>query len=83
MKDIDWGKVRKGQDYVVQDSSTGDVLTCSQDFLNLYKDGLTILAKRPKPPLTKEQIEAVRELCEWANGCDDLVDTWLKQRGGE
>lgn len=42
-----------------------------------------VLATRPKPPLTEEQIEIVKDFASWANGYDGIVDSWLKQRGGE
>lgn len=88
IKDIDWNKMDKHYIYLVQHKLSGNVYNCSQRWLDDHKDELTILAKRPKPALTKEQIEAVREFVEWLKA-EDLrlyptsIDEWLKQRGGE
>ena len=87
MKDIDWSKVYESHVYLVQNNESGEVYTCDDWLMDVKKHGLTILAKRPKPQLTKEQIEAVREFVEWLDGqtgCGiDSVDYWLAQRGGE
>ena len=86
MKGIDWSKVHADYVYLVQHVE-GGVFTCSQQWFDEHKDELTILAKRPKPQLTKEQIEAVREFVEWLKA-EDLrlyptsIDEWLKQREG-
>ena len=85
--DIVWGKVHRDDVYLVQHAVNGNVFTCTQGWFSAHKDELTILAKRPKPQLTKEQIEAVREFVEWLDGqtgCGiDSVDYWLAQRGSE
>ena len=57
MKDIDWSKVDKDRVYLVQNNRNGGIYTCSQNYLNSHKYALTILAERPKPQLTDEQIE--------------------------
>jgi hypothetical protein len=80
--DIDWSKVPKNDIYLVQHKNSGNVYNCSQYWLDERKDKLTILAKRPEPPLTKEQIEAVREYDPWIWSFARF-DQWLKQRGGE
>lgn len=84
---IDWSKVPELDVYVVQDLIHGDVYSCSQDWFNKHKKRLIVIAKRPKPPLTDEQIAAVREFCKWSyyykDTADTRIDEWLKQRGGE
>lgn len=87
--DIDWSVVDKEDIYVVQHKLHGSVFVCSQNWLDTNEDNLTVLSKRPKPQLTKEQIEAVREYDEWLVEEAEcyksklVVDEWLKQRGGE
>lgn len=97
MKDIDWSKAPKGATaikidgqkniYFVDKMNTpylGESLTNGSHPL-----GWEVIAIRPKPPLTKEQMEAVREYVKWLKA-EDLclypvasVDKWLKVRGGE
>lgn len=88
--DIDWNKVHADYAYLVQHVEEGVVYTCSQDYLNKRKDNLVVLAKRPKPALTKEQIEAVRkyhrslQFDSCVRGVTKKgLEKWLKQRGGE
>ena len=88
MKDIDWGKMDRQYTFLVQDTELGYCYTCNNKHLDEYKDRLIVLAERPKPPLTKEQIEIVREFYEWvapSSAFEDfsLVDQWLEKRGGE
>lgn len=86
---IDWSKVCESHVYLVQNNKSGEFYTCDDWLMYVKKHELTILAKRPKPPLTNEQIEAVREYVKWLKA-EDLVlyptasiDEWLKERGGE
>ena len=88
MKDIDWSIVDKEDIYVVQHKLHGSVFVCSQNWLDTNEDNLTVLSKRPNPPLTKEQIEAVREYNKWLEDgvfvtMWSLVDQWLEKRQGE
>ena len=90
LDDMDWSKVYEKHVYLVQNNKSGEVYTCDDRLMDVKKRDLTILATRPKPPLTEEQVEAVKEYIDWYSNSRGIhiqgeyhIDAWLKQRGGE
>lgn len=89
---IDWDSAPEEADALAQHGSligwfntkTGKYR--SERDLKWYEDSSwTIIARRPKKPLTEEQIEAVREFARWdyqyETSADTKVGIWLKERG--
>lgn len=89
---IDWRKAADGTAVkVVQNPVDGSLLYVNgecyfwcnndQEWSHSKVKDWTIIANRPKPPLTDEQIEAVREFWKWwiASPEDVDVDDWIKE----
>ena len=83
---IDWTLVDSDFTHLVQDKKTGGSRLLCAGYYSDHKDCYHLIATRPKPKYTPEQIEAAKAYDEWLdlNSGEfegDCFEAWLKEVG--
>lgn len=86
--DVDWTTVMDFHKYIVQTTKEmGSIFSCTEDHLKKHGDGLRVIATRPKPKCTPEQITLIDKL--WtdytnrpSNDTRNFMQ-WLKEVGND
>ena len=88
LQGIDWTLVDSAFTHLVQDKETGGSRLLCAGYYSDHKDCYHLIATRPKPKYTPEQIEAAKAYDEWLdlNSGEfesDCFEAWLKEVGND
>ena len=86
LQGIDWTLVESFCTHLVQDKETGRMKFMNEAIYSDYKERYHLIATRPKPKYTPEQIEAVKDFDAWVSRRHKLsgeFNWWLKEVGND
>jgi len=84
LQGIDWALIDSDFTHLVQDKETGRMKFCRSRYYSDCKELYHLIATRPKPKYTPEQIEAVKDFDAWVSRRHKLsgeFNWWLKEVG--
>ena len=86
LQGIDWTLINSDFTHLVQDKETGKMQFCRARYYSDCIECFHLIATRPKPKYTPEQIEAVKDFDAWVSRRHKLsgeFNWWLKEVGND